>query len=304
MPAGPEREPGPPGRDHEDPDEREYGYDLWETLDLDGKIYWAPYRFTVPEPQLVSEKPARGGAFAEWLVEDIKRINKEANAWQMSPPPLYLEGLKVQTPWLYSFLKNPGRVRHTTVLRMPRFNMTDTEAQALANYFAAYDGTPYPYQNIRQRQPDYLSDANTKYHEKHPQRSGDYLQESWRVLNAPICNKCHSVGGNEYKKGSDPKEIRGPNLDQVADRLRPDWVMLWLYKPGWITPYTSMPPVFSKDKKQLEPLMDGDPGDQVISARDALMNYTKLLERDGKLPIAAALDVNAAKEASTKEGAK
>ena len=289
----------------DEPEEREYGYDLWETLDLNEKIYWAPYRIIVPEPQLVSEKPARGGAFAGWLVADIKRLNKEDNAWQMSPPPLYLEGLKVQTPWLYSFLKNPAKIRHTTVLRMPRFNMSDAEAQALANYFAAYDGTPYPYQNIPQRQPAYLDAVNTKYHEKHPQRPGDYLQESWRVLNAPICNKCHSVGGNEYK-GTDPKkDIRGPNLDQVSDRLRPDWVMLWLYKPSWITPYTAMPPVFSRDKKQFEPLMDGDPGDQVISARDALMNYAKLLEREGKLSVAAAPDVKGPdKAASTKEGAK
>ena len=81
--------------------------------------------------------------------------------------------------------------------------------------------------------------------------------------------------------------------------------MLWLYKPSWITPYTAMPPVFSRDKKQFEPLMDGDPGDQVISARDALMNYSKLLEREGKLSVAAAPDVKGLdKAASTKEGVK
>ncbi len=272
----------------DEPEEREYGYDLWETIDVGGKVQWAPQRIIVPEAQLVSEKPARGGSFAEWLVSDIKRVDAEANAWQMSPPPLYQEGIKVQTPWLYSFLKNPQQLRHVTVLRMPKFNMTDAEAQVLANYFAAYDGATYPYQDVPQRNPGYLSAANERYHERHPNRPGDYLQESWRVLNAPICIKCHSVAGQEYK-GSDPKkDIRGPNLDYVADRLRPDWVMLWLHKPAWITPYTSMPPVFRKDQKQFPPLMDTDPLDQVTSVRDALMNYTRLLEKEGKLPLAAA----------------
>ena len=272
----------------DDPEEREYGYDLWETIDVGGKLQWAPQRIIVPEAQLVSEKPARGGAFAEWLVGDIKRFDGEANAWQMSPPPLYQEGIKVQTPWLYSFLKNPPQLRHVTVLRMPKFNMTDAEAQALANYFAAYEGASFPYQNVPQRNATYLSDANAQYHERHPNRPGDYLQESWRVLNAPICIKCHSVAGQEYK-GADPKkDIRGPNLEHVADRLRPDWLMLWLHKPAWITPYTSMPPVFRKDQKQFPPLMDTNPLDQVVGVRDALMNYVRLLEKEGKLPLAAA----------------
>lgn len=272
----------------DDPEEREYGYDLWETIDVGGKLQWAPERITVPEPQLVSEQPARGGPFAEWLVGDLKKIDPEFNAWQMSPPVLYQEGIKVQTPWLYSFLKNPQRLRHATVLRMPKFNMTDAEALALANYFAAYDGAPYPYQDVEERTPKYLADANEAFKASHPGRAkqGDYLSESWRVLNAPICVKCHSVAGHEYKKSTDPKDIRGPNLDYVTDRLRPGWVMLWLYKPQWITPYTSMPPVFRKDKKEFLPLMDGDPGHQVISVRDALMNYKTLLERDGKLPLA------------------
>lgn len=288
---------------NDDPEEREYGYDLWETIDIGEKRQWAPMRIIVPEANLVSEKPARGGHFAEWLVNDLKQLDEQVNAWQNSPPVLYLEGIKVQTPWLYSFLKNPVQLRHTTVLRMPRFNMSDEEARALANYFAAYDGAPYPYQDVPQRTLAYLSKANQEYHERHPDRPGDYLAEAWRVLNAPICVKCHAVAGQEYKKSSDPKDVRGPNLEYVTDRLQPDWLQLWLFKPGWITPYTSMPPVFRKDQKQFAPLMDADPRDQVISVRDALMNYTKLLEREGKLPLAAVPAANASPATgTTKEG--
>ncbi len=270
----------------DEPEEAEYGYDLWETVDVGGKVLYPGSRMLVPAPRLVSEKPARGGHFAEWLVDDLMKLSSGNNrflSWQMSPPPLYLEGLKVQTPWLYQFLKNPTKLRHTTVLRMPKFNMSDAEAMALANYFAAYDGVPYPYQNIPQRQPGYLADLNATYHERHPERGGDYLQESWRVLNAPLCIKCHSVGGREFKASDPKKDIRGPNLDQVADRLRPDWTMLWLYNPRWITPYTSMPAPFPKNQKQFAPLMDGDAGHQSVAARDALMNYVRLMEREGKL---------------------
>ena len=65
--------------------------------------------------------PPRGGDFAQWLVEKLstlRDLNRQL-AWQMAPPPLYKEGTKAQTPWLYQFLREPYRLRQTTVLRMP-----------------------------------------------------------------------------------------------------------------------------------------------------------------------------------------
>jgi hypothetical protein len=109
-----------------------------------------------------------------------------------------------------------------------------------------------------------------------------YLAESWKVLNAPLCVKCHSVGGREFKALDPTKDIRGPNLEYVADRLRPDWLMVWLYKPAWITPYTSMPQPLPKDAKNFEELFGGDAGVQTVALRDALMNYHRLMEQEGK----------------------
>ena len=206
----------------------------------------------------------------------------------MSPPPLYKEGTKVQTPWLFNVLKNPGKIRHTTVLRMPRFNMSDDEAQSLANYFAAVDGMPYPYQLIAEREPAYLRQQDADFHATFPAKTDDYLSESWKMLNVQLCIKCHSVGGNQVKVTDPAKDIRGPNLDLAADRLRPDWTLLWLYKPNWITPYTSMPvplPPQGAGAQPRYPELFGDNGlKQTISLRDALMNYHKLLEREGKAP--------------------
>ena len=79
---------------------------------------------------LVDIIPARGGRFAESLVEHLKKTKTSqgpegvAEAWNMAPPPLYKEGIKVQNQWLYEFLLEPGKIRPMAVLRMPRFNMS------------------------------------------------------------------------------------------------------------------------------------------------------------------------------------
>jgi hypothetical protein len=164
--------------------------------------------------------------------------------------------------------------------------MSDDEAQALANYFAAVDGMPYPYQLIAEREPRYVDEKNAEFHKDSANKKDDYLSESWKMLNVPLCIKCHSVGGQQVKITNPATDIRGPNLDLAADRLRPDWTLLWLYKPQWITPYTSMPvplPPLQAGAQPRFPELFGDNGlKQTISLRDALMNYHKLLEREGK----------------------
>jgi mono/diheme cytochrome c family protein len=271
------------------PEDQEYVVELWENLKAAGKNFLPTTKFIFPAANLESIEPAEGGRFAEWLVNrlvETKQAKEKSLAWQMSPPPLYKEGTKVQTPWLFNFLRNPGKLRHTTVLRMPRFNMSDDEAQALANYFAAMDGTQYPYQLIAEREPRYVEEMDAEFHKGFPDKKDDYLGESWKMLNAPLCIKCHSVGGQQVKISNPATDIRGPNLDLAADRLRPDWTLLWLYKPAWITPYTSMPqplPPMQAGAQPRFPDLFGDNGQkQTVALRDALMNYHKLLEREGK----------------------
>lgn len=273
----------------DDPADREYVVESWDTLNVGGKELFPTHKFIFPEANLDRIDPPRGGPYAEWLVKrlvDNKSAKEPGLAWQMSPPPLYKEGTKVQTPWLFNFLRNPGRIRHTTVLRMPKFNMSDDDAQALANYFAAVDRTKFPYQLIPEREPAYLNAKNEEFHKAFPDKKVDYLQESWQMLNAPLCIKCHSVGGRQVTI-SDPKtDIRGPNLDLATERLKPDWLQLWLYQPKWITPYTSMPSPLPPQQPGAQPrfpeIFGGDGLRQSIGLRDALVNYYKLMEREGK----------------------
>jgi hypothetical protein len=283
-----------------DPDFGEYTYDLWENLNVGGRYKLAGMysRFIVNEDAPVTEEiRGRGGEFMMWLYK--KLVDEQSGgdsslapqfmyaAQQSSPPPLYKEGVKVQTPWLYNFLKNPEQLRFTTVLRMPRFNMSDEEARTLANYFAAVDGVPYPYQDVDRRDAPYLTAMQQLHQASFADASDDYLTQAWKLINANQCIKCHSVGGRAYQGGGQlgpdgqPVDIRGPNLQRVQDRLRPDWVQFWVYNPKWFTPYTSMPANLPRDQANFPELYGGDGHWQNPALIDALMNYSSLMERLG-----------------------
>jgi len=286
-----------PDPEEEDPEFRESGFDLYETLDFgegeDGKRLFSSARISVPDSKLVDYREGRGGRFAEWLVDYLTENETEGNrqlAWQASPPPLYQEGLKVQTPWLYRFLLAPETIRYTTVLRMPRFNMSPEEARVLANYFAAVDGAEFPYQEQGATDQDYLAARQQEFIDMGLLVDGeDYLHEGWKSLNGPLCIKCHSLGGRKFKVSDPKKDIRGPDLNRVQRRLRSDWLRLWLYKPTWITPYTSMPVNFPQNNRtQFPDLFEGDPGVQVVGIADALLNYTRQMEEVGPIIYAPA----------------
>ncbi len=272
----------------EEPEFRQYAYDLWETLRLGDQVFLPGSRLMVPASRLVEQRPANGGRFAEWLVDWL--IGREGlayqnryMAWQMAPPPLYLEGRKVQTAWLFQFLKSPGQLRHTTTGRMPRFSLSDAEARSLANFFAARDRAEYPFQEIPERSEVYLAQQQARFRRDHPERDTDYLTECWLTLNGPLCIKCHSLGGRTYQTVDPTTDIRGPDLEGVDNRLQSDWLTLWLFNPRWLLPYTSMPQSFPRTQKQLEPLFGGDPLQQTIGVRDAVLNYSLLMERLGKV---------------------
>ncbi len=283
----------------DEPEDAEYTYDVWETTELNQKLLLPHSKVTFSALKLKHVTPARGGHFAEWLVDELMKQNPDNNrymSWQMSPPPLYQEGIKVQTAWLYNFLKNPHQIRFTTRLRMPKFNMSDDEAHALANYFAAVDGAEYPYQSVPERTPTYLARQNVVLHEQLPEEKKQYLDVTWDAINVKLCNGCHAVAAKPYAGNpNDPKNIRGPNLDVVADRLRPDWLKLWITKPDWITPYTSMPAPYPPAQRQANgtykhtfpELLGGNTPErigtaqellQVQATRDGLMNYHQLME--------------------------
>lgn len=301
-----------PFYDEEDPETWQYSFTTWEASDLTkpGAEEQGGYKlpgslFVVQEASIANLRKPETGDYAEWLVR--RKMGDEFSpklfddAWQNGPPPLYGEGVKVQTEWLYRFLKEPDQIRFLkTGLRMPKFNMSDDEARILANYFAAADGAVYPYDSIPQSQPDYIARMQKQFAELHPDRAAKqpYLQESWEMLSTTLCIKCHGVGGRQFIAApNDPNVTHAPDLDRVNARLRPDWLTVWVANPKWITPYTAMPMPFPKGQKQYAPLFDTDAAAQTIGVRDALVNYYKLLEENME-PLPAWTDPNAAEQAN------
>jgi hypothetical protein len=137
----------------------------------------------------VIEHKTYGGTFSDLLAKYLMQRDPskykpdESDARAAGPPPLIREGEKVQPAWLYQFLRNPGEIRPhivrdrdgrdiggITVLRMPKFNLSDDDAMALVNYFAAVDkvnnpavGLDYPYMSVPQKQEDYLHRMTREY---------------------------------------------------------------------------------------------------------------------------------------------
>ena len=280
---------GVPDPDEEDPEFRIFSLRFWYGFKTeDGKYVLPGEAVPVTEGQMRGKIDGRGGDFGKWLVDRLApQLSKTPGgndfnaAWQASVPTLIGEGQKVRTPWLYQFLKNPEPLRRAVVLRMPRFNMSDAEAQTLANYFAAIDGVPFPYQLVPQNQLGYQARRAAEYAEHYPNAEDEsYLTASWYVLNGPLCRKCHNVGGNVV---NDPQQVKGPNLQRVEERLRPEWTQLWVYKPMWVYPYTAMPENFPPDKPaEMKKLFGGENPRQAAAVIDALFNYSTLIEQHGE----------------------
>ena len=233
----------------------------------------------VPEDAIRAGKhyPAKGGDLARLLfpvvIEDEKQINpnvKPDDAWGWLPPPLVGEGRKVQSGWLHKFLLNPHTIRPPAVLRMPKFNFHSSEAAALVNYFAAVDGAEYPY--VYDPRLDESSVASAE--KSHP----GHLEGALRIVtNNNYCVKCHLVG--DYAPPGNPKAL-APQLEQVHERLRPDYVHNWIANPKRYLPYTGMPVNIPYDKPVSQDLYAGDSEQQVDALTDLLMHFDTFAKRN------------------------
>ncbi len=245
---------------------------------IKGQTVPAGLKFNVPTSVLKTAKitPPIGGQYALNLVDYL--VSKSANpnnpaerdtAWAKSPPPLIREGEKVQTNWLYRFLREPVSIRPAVVLRMPKFNYKEGDVETLANFFAAQDNQPYPYVEQGEREDSYLS-------EKSKALGANHLDGGWKlVTNQNLCVKCHPIGG---RAPSGKPEEQGPSLARAHERLRPDWIARWVANPKRFLPYTGMPVNFEKSKSQYQEDYKSGAFEQVIAVRDALTNYPKVAE--------------------------
>jgi tetratricopeptide (TPR) repeat protein len=163
------------------------------------------------------------------------------SAWAKAalPPPLLREGERVQPDWLYRFLRNPGKIRPQEkdggimVLRMPRFNMSDDEAMALVNYFAAADrlsnpgeALNYPYQGVPQRDPEFWRRQSRVYEARLTKEELDAqaarLEPIWKQYLADLDNRLKEAEDKvkEAEKRVEATEQPLKKLDEEITKLQ------------------------------------------------------------------------------------
>ncbi len=264
---------------------------VWKPTLVNGQ-WWLPGdELMVPRAWLQQQGkhyPAWGGHLARLLYPkavEIARANDAAgdlNAiWGWVPPPLVNQGRKTNSQWLHDFLLNPYPIRPAVLLRMPRFNMSSAEAEALAAYFAAVDGAEYPSEFNPRRDTRYLQ-------QQEAQQPGRLRDAFSIVTHTQHCGACHVV-----QNFIPTRFDKAPNLADVYRRLRPEYVRQWLANPKRFLPYTAMPntqfklgqptpfaPRTFPPHVQMGPvLQSGDPQVQLEAVTDLLLNWDVYLKQ-------------------------
>lgn len=194
---------------------------------------------------------------------------QSADGKEQLPPRLTSEGARVNADWLLRFLRDPSQmtpaergalakavgghaqpgadewadslglhgqpganrngVRQYLKARMPTFNFSPNELQALVNFFMGASSQPQPY--IPERLDQLAADEQG-------------MARALFSSNAAPCLKCHMTGD----PGHDAKAT-APNFLLAPERLKPAWTRRWLLDPQLISPGTSMPSeLFKRDQ--------------------------------------------------------
>ena len=139
-------------------------------------------------------------------------------------PDLTWEGTAVTRPWLVNFLKNPNTLRPALIRRMPKFNLTDAEADTLADYIMTVYQTP-------------AFDRDSIDSSRFTPADAEHGKELFYGKYA--CQSCHIVDPDK------DKGYIGPTLTQTGARLNAAWIFHWLksaesLRPGTLEPVWKM----------------------------------------------------------------
>jgi cytochrome c551/c552 len=125
---------------------------------------------------------------------------------------------------------NRNGVRSYLKARMPTFNFSPNELQALVNFFMGASAQQMPY--IPERLDPLTNDEQT-------------IARSIFTSQAAPCLKCHMTGDPAHDA-----KATAPNFLLARERLKPAWTQRWVLAPDLISPGTSMPSgLFERDKE-------------------------------------------------------
>ena len=236
-------------------------FQLW--VDNEGLGKKAGDTVQVANEEIERRVESQGGDISPFIidyhVEVEGSIAEEATVF--TPPVLYEEGKKVQSAWLFDFLKEPMTLRPWLDVRMPVFKMTENEATVLSRYFATLEKEEYPYEFIVETKDTYIKGKE--------EESPGYLTMAQHLFEHKDvnCASCH-VRGDINPEG-DPSDW-APDLSVSRDRLKPDWIVDWLLDPQLKQPGTKMPKFFREGVFQ--EIFPGTPEEQAVALKDLLMN--------------------------------
>jgi hypothetical protein len=158
----------------------------------------------------------------------------------MLPPNLYGEGHRVRPEWLFRFLKDPdsvspyGSLRPLARQRMPKFRLSDEEANALVKMFLALAGRPealsFDPADAPLSEAAYAQAATvTGKKDAPPMTVGNAVAEAQALFDTMACVKCHLPPGTP---GADPNEGgSAPPFTLAGPRLRREWIVELLKDP-------------------------------------------------------------------------
>lgn len=181
-------------------------------------------------------------------------LSKAFEDQNYGPPYLTTEGRRVQTDWLFNFLKNVHPIRSYVKVRMPTFPLTNDELNKLVMGFQA--------------------GANEKTFEEDVKvvwEPGE-REAAQKIWNELACTTCHTQGFN-----SDAPQA--PNLHYAKKRLRANWMDAWIANPQSFLPYTSMPAFWDDGSgtgtliPAVEGVLDNDPKRQIKAVRKLVQEF-------------------------------
>ena len=168
----------------------------------------------------------------------------------MTPPPLISVGDKLYEQSLRDAILRKSVHRDYLHVRMPRFNLSDEQLQALVDYFVQSDRVP--------------------------PRSGQQLPPATDPLTLHTvgsrlvttdgfgCTSCHQLGSVEPTKA--PLNARGPQLTLLAKRVRREWFERFVRNPLRVIPRMEMPSV----QVAVSGILDDDLDTQLAAVWDVL----------------------------------
>ena len=228
------------------------------------------YRYNCKQCHVIE---GQGGKVAEWITEP-----------NYLPPNLASTGARLQTAWMYQFLKNPAsfpKIRDWLEIRMPTFGFTDAEADELVQYFKRIAGV------------DTLLEGNP-----HLEATPEELAAGKELVSTDnfACGSCHIINGVRPAAGP---TVWAPDLAYGHHRLRPQWINKWVRDPAKLVPGIRMPGYYPEGSQGPAGIFGGDVDRQV----QALVDYVVSLGNPESVTVKGRMETVPEVEASnTGEG--